>query len=95
MSKELDALQKLGIETRDPAQGAARPVRVSGEVTVESGTVRITDIDMPFSSMVGFMVKWAIASIPAFLILLMLGAIASAVFTAVMGAIAAAIASGS
>ena len=26
--------------------------------------VRVTDVDMPFSSMVKFMVKWAIASIP-------------------------------
>jgi hypothetical protein len=35
--------------------------------------VVVTDIDMPFGSMVGFMVKWAIASIPAFLILGALG----------------------
>ncbi|MFN3987602.1 MAG: PDZ domain-containing protein [Rhodocyclaceae bacterium] len=31
--------------------------------------VVVTDISMPFSSMVTFMVKWAIASIPAFVIL--------------------------
>jgi hypothetical protein len=31
--------------------------------------VVVTDIDMPFLSMVTFMVKWALASIPAFLIL--------------------------
>jgi hypothetical protein len=31
--------------------------------------VVVTDIQMPFSSMIRFMVKWAIASVPAFLIL--------------------------
>jgi hypothetical protein len=37
--------------------------------------VVITDIKMPFWSMVGFMVKWAIAAIPAFVILAILGAV--------------------
>lgn len=36
--------------------------------------VVVTDIDMPFFSMVGFMVKWAIASIPALIVLLIIGA---------------------
>lgn len=36
--------------------------------------VVVTDIRMPFLSMVTFMVKWAIASIPAMVILLVLGA---------------------
>jgi hypothetical protein len=31
--------------------------------------VRVIDVDMPFTSMVVFMVKWALASIPAFIIL--------------------------
>jgi len=35
--------------------------------------VTVTDIKMPFGSMVEFMVKWAIASIPAFIILLVIG----------------------
>ena len=34
--------------------------------------VKISDIDMPFVSMIVFMVKWAIASIPAILILMVL-----------------------
>jgi len=37
--------------------------------------VTITDIKMPFFSMVFFMVKWAIASIPAFIILTFIGGI--------------------
>jgi len=35
--------------------------------------VVVTDIRMPFFSMVVFMVKWAIAAIPAFLILRVIG----------------------
>ena len=35
--------------------------------------VVVTDINMPFMSMVIFMVKWVIASIPAFIILSILG----------------------
>ncbi|WP_305906456.1 hypothetical protein Q9L42_001130 [Methylomarinum sp. Ch1-1] len=44
--------------------------------------VVVTDIRMPFMSMVVFMVKWVIASIPAFLIL---GFIASIFMTVIGG----------
>ena len=40
--------------------------------------VTIEDIKMPFGSMVIFMVKWVIASIPAMIILFMIGLILSA-----------------
>ena len=36
--------------------------------------VQITDIDMPFMSMVFFMVKWAFATIPAILIIWIISA---------------------
>ena len=39
--------------------------------------VVVTDVKMPFWSMVVFMVKWAIASIPAFVILLLIYGVAS------------------
>lgn len=42
--------------------------------------VVVVDVRMPFMSMVSFMVKWAIAAIPAIIILIILGTIASAVF---------------
>jgi len=45
----------------------------------EPASVRIVDIKMPFGSMVVFMVKWAIAAIPALLILTLI-----AVFAAVL-----------
>ncbi|MDM8564450.1 hypothetical protein QUF74_02220 [Candidatus Halobeggiatoa sp. HSG11] len=34
----------------------------------ESQNVIITDVKMPFISMVGFMIKWSLASIPATII---------------------------
>ena len=42
--------------------------------------VTIEDIKMPFGSMVQFMVKWAIASIPAFIILFLIGMMMMGVF---------------
>ena len=42
--------------------------------------VTIEDIKMPFSSMVVFMIKWAIASIPAFIILFLIGMMVMGVF---------------
>jgi len=47
--------------------------------------VVVTDINMPFMSMVIFMVKWVIASIPAFIILSILGAAITGIFSAFMG----------
>jgi len=44
------------------------------------GGVDINSFDMPFGDMVEFMVKWAIASIPAFIILAIIGAIFVAIF---------------
>ena len=37
--------------------------------------VVVTDIDMPFWSMVSFMVKWSIAAIPALIILALFGSL--------------------
>lgn len=45
--------------------------------------VTVTDIDMPFGSMVVFMLKWALAAIPAGLILLFVIFMASAAFSGV------------
>jgi hypothetical protein len=45
-----------------PMQETDELQRVYGTMT---GTVTVRDFDMPFWSMVGFMLKWAIAAIPA------------------------------
>lgn len=42
--------------------------------------VVVVDVHMRFGSMVMFMIKWAIASIPAFLILLLIGWIVTRLF---------------
>lgn len=45
--------------------------------TEATSQVVVTDIRMSFWSMVVFMIKWAIAAIPAFIILAVIGGIAA------------------
>jgi hypothetical protein len=47
--------------------------------------VVVTDIKMSFPSMVVFMVKWAIATIPAIIILTAVGSITFAILNAIFG----------
>lgn len=49
--------------------------------------VVVTDVHMSFGSMVAFMVKWAVASIPALLILLLLGLVCWTIGLALVGAV--------
>jgi len=51
-----------------------------------SNNVVVVDIKMPFMSMVVFMVKWAIASIPAIIILMVLVVIFGGIFGGFLGA---------
>ena len=53
--------------------GAVKPIMKPDDG--DSSNVVIIDMKMPFLSMVVFMVKWAIASIPAFIILFLLASI--------------------
>ena len=50
-------------------------------------SVKIQDIDMPFGSMVSFMIKWALASIPAIMILSIIGIIISIIMISIFGSI--------
>ena len=47
---------------------------------IKDKSVYIKDLDIPIKSMVIFMVKWALASIPAFIILAIIGAVFFAIF---------------
>ena len=47
--------------------------------------VVVTDIKIPFGSMVVLMVKWAVATIPALIILSVIGSITFWAITALMG----------
>jgi len=50
---------------------------------IKDKSVYVKDLDMPIKSMVIFMVKWAVASIPAFIILAIIGGLFFAIFTAI------------
>lgn len=50
-----------------------------------SQEIVVTDIKIPFLSMVVLMVKWALAAIPAFIILLSIGVAFSIVLGALFG----------
>ena len=50
-------------------------------------SIKIIDFDMPFRSMVKFMIKWALASAPAISILFFIGLILSMLFFSIFGTI--------
>jgi hypothetical protein len=52
---------------------------------VNKTDVTVVDIKMPFWSMVVFMVKWAIAAIPAMIILFVIGAILAGFMVGLVG----------
>ena len=58
---------------------------VSTDKDHNSLNVSIVDIDMPFMSMVSFMVKWAIAAIPAVVILSLIATIAMSILAGLGG----------
>lgn len=62
-----------------PAPAAPPAPRQEELVLPDEMAVSVVDIKMPFWSMVRFMVKWALASIPALIILIVIG-VASASF---------------
>jgi hypothetical protein len=55
------------------------------EMDTEVRGVKVVDIDMPFWSMVGFMVQFVIASIPAMIILFLFGVLLFGLFGAIIG----------
>ena len=61
------------------------PVNPPRQPATNWSYVVVRDFDMPFGSMVGFMVKWALASIPA---VLLVGLVVFAIFV-LLGALGA------
>ena len=51
----------------------------------EHNKVVVADIRIPFRSMVVLMVKWAVATIPALIILSVIGSIIFGILTSLMG----------
>jgi uncharacterized membrane protein YvbJ len=79
-------------------EAAFRPARGGSGVSTESSSavqsltkhvtsVVVTDIRMPFGSMVTFMVKWAIASVPAMVILVIIVFVMLTILATVFGGI--------
>lgn len=64
---------------RDLSTGDIAQIAVAAPAPVVSNATRVSvvDINMPFGSMVVFMIKWAIAAIPAFIILAIMGVVIS------------------
>lgn len=58
---------------------------VGGRTMSNSQDVKIVDVNMPFMSMVVFMIKWSVAAIPAMLVLLLAGGIGIAMFGGIFG----------
>jgi len=54
-------------------------------MSTDYGKVVVTDIKIPFGSMIVLMVKWAVATIPALIILILIGSITFGVINALMG----------
>ena len=54
--------------------------RARERLKIEDKSVHVKSFDMPFGDMVGFMVKWALASIPAFIILFIIFGILFLIF---------------
>jgi hypothetical protein len=54
------------------------------EVAAQLQEVAIVDVQMPFGSMVVFMVKWALAAIPAMLMLFLIGLVLYSMFAGIL-----------
>ena len=54
-------------------------------MSAEFNNVVVTDVRMPFGSMVVFMVKWAIATIPAIIILTVIASLTFGILNAIFG----------
>ena len=81
--QRLDATQSKMLELLNGMYEVSRREYSQGSLT------RIKDIEMSFSSMVMFMIKWAIAAIPAGIILLIIGAVFWFLMTIVFGGLLA------
>jgi len=63
-----------GIKLDPIEEEAAREKFSFGRSTTKTQAVRIVDINMSFTSMVSFMIKWSFAAIPAMIIILIVWA---------------------
>ena len=60
------------IKIQKEATEQKRKEREEKSVYIKGGIINVESFDMPFFEMIGFMVKWAVASIPAFIIVFLI-----------------------
>ena len=72
----------LDVSQSDKEQEEKRKIDEASLQEIQDKSVYIKDLDIPIKSMVIFMVKWALASIPAFIILFIIFGIFFAIFEA-------------
>jgi len=82
VSDSLASLQEMQTRSLESLAGLSALSRRS---TAETMDVFVNNINMPFWSMVGFILKWSIAAIPAGILFFILGVIAWIVIAAVFG----------
>ena len=70
----------LDVSQSDKEQEEKRKIDEASLQEIQDKSVYIKDLDIPIKSMVIFMVKWAIASIPAFIILFIIFGILFLIF---------------
>ena len=73
----------LSVSKRLESSDIETTQEIEESLSIGTSKVSVVDISMPFGSMVVFMVKWAIASIPAMFILLVIYMI----FTTLLGGV--------
>ena len=76
-------------KTREPVPSSSAVDRRKTTAANRPEAVVITDIKMPFGSMIVFMVKWALAAIPALILLFIIYSILFGIFGAMLGGLIA------
>ncbi len=73
--------------TTSPTAPPIAALPVNSAAGMQSLRVVVTDVNMQFGSMVVFMIKWALAAIPAAIVLVLAFALISAIFGGLLGGI--------
>jgi len=94
IEKEKDLVREKALERKKEDEAidekqTLTEINTTGSTSsnITNSKVQVTNFDMPFSNMVFFMVKWAIASIPALIILGIIVALIVALFIAILTAL--------
>ena len=65
------------------------PDKTGSLVTSDVNKVNVVAIQIPFLKVVGILIKWALAAIPAMIILALIGAVLAALFAGMFAGVAA------